>query len=56
MTMDSPLHLGKETMAIVFLGQMVASYMLSFAISVAVEAPVVTMLKILSRFKVKKNK
>lgn len=54
MSMDSPLHLGKETMVIIFLGQMVASYVLSFVVSVAVEAPVVTMLKILSRFKVKK--
>lgn len=55
MSIDSPLHLGKATMAVMFLGQVVASYVLSFIISLAVEAPVVTMLKILTQFKVKKN-
>lgn len=32
---------------IIFLGQTAASYLLSFAVSLAFEAPVVTMLKIL---------
>lgn len=54
MLMDSPLHLAMETMAIMFLGQATASYILSFIISVAVEAPPVTMLKILTRFHTKK--
>lgn len=49
MNMDSPLHLGKEVMVIIFLGQVVASYALGFLISVAFEAPVVSMLRILAR-------
>ncbi|XP_016839566.1 O-acyltransferase like protein isoform X1 [Nasonia vitripennis] len=48
MNMDSPLHLGKDSMLITFFGQVVASYILSFVISVSFEAPVVSMLKILS--------
>ncbi|GLV44148.1 uncharacterized protein CBL_12556 [Carabus blaptoides fortunei] len=55
MSMDSPLHLGMEVMTIMFLGQVVASYVLSFIVSLAFEAPVVTMLKILTQFKVKKS-
>ncbi|KAG7202492.1 hypothetical protein KM043_017060 [Ampulex compressa] len=48
MNLDSPLHLGKDTVMITFLGQLVLSYSLSFAISVSFEAPVVSMLKILA--------
>ncbi|KAL7303646.1 hypothetical protein TKK_0003791 [Trichogramma kaykai] len=48
MNMDSPLHLGKDSVVITFFGQVVASYLLSFVISVSFEAPVVSMLKILS--------
>ncbi|XP_011506464.1 PREDICTED: nose resistant to fluoxetine protein 6-like isoform X3 [Ceratosolen solmsi marchali] len=48
MNMDSPLHLGKDSMVITFFGQVVASYILSFVISISFEAPVVSMLKILS--------
>lgn len=49
MTMDSPLHLGTLTIVIIFLGQTVASYALSFAFSLAFEAPVVGMLRILTK-------
>lgn len=49
MTMDSPIHLGAIFMIIVFLGQVVASYVLSFIVSVAFEAPVVSMLRILTK-------
>ncbi|XP_015601894.1 nose resistant to fluoxetine protein 6 isoform X2 [Cephus cinctus] len=48
MNLDSPFHLGKDTMMITFLGQVVLSYVLSFVISVSFEAPVVSMLKILA--------
>ncbi|KNC30260.1 hypothetical protein FF38_14520 [Lucilia cuprina] len=45
---DSPLHLGGDTMVVMFFGFVVASYLLSFVVSMSFEAPVVTMLKILS--------
>ncbi|XP_054729042.1 O-acyltransferase like protein-like [Anastrepha obliqua] len=45
---DAPLHLGGDTMVIFFFGLVVASYLLSFVVSMSFEAPVVTMLKILS--------
>ncbi|XP_066593755.1 nose resistant to fluoxetine protein 6-like isoform X2 [Prorops nasuta] len=45
---DAPMHLGKDTVMITFLGQVVLSYFLSFVISVSFEAPVVSMLKILA--------
>ncbi|XP_033228459.1 O-acyltransferase like protein isoform X2 [Belonocnema kinseyi] len=48
MNADSPLHLGKDSMLITFFGQVVASYLISFVVSVSFEAPVVSMLKILS--------
>ncbi|CAK9812773.1 Nose resistant to fluoxetine protein 6 [Anthophora quadrimaculata] len=48
MNLDSPFHLGKYTMMITFFGQLVLSYLLSFIISVSFEAPIVSMLKILS--------
>ncbi|XP_016911048.1 nose resistant to fluoxetine protein 6-like isoform X1 [Apis cerana] len=48
MNLDSPFHLGKYTMMITFFGQLVLSYVLSFIISVSFEAPIVSMLKILS--------
>lgn len=48
MNLDSPFHLGKDIMMIMFLGQLVLSYALSFVISIAFEAPVVSMLKIVS--------
>ncbi|KAL0106693.1 hypothetical protein PUN28_015324 [Cardiocondyla obscurior] len=48
MNLDSPFHLGKDIMMITFLGQLVLSYVLSFVVSLAFEAPVVSMLKIFS--------
>ncbi|KAG4072042.1 hypothetical protein HA402_015541 [Bradysia odoriphaga] len=45
---DAPLHLGSDSMVITFFGQVVASYILSFIISLSFEAPVVTMLKIVT--------
>ncbi|KAK2576733.1 hypothetical protein KPH14_005386 [Odynerus spinipes] len=48
MNLDSPFHLGKDTVMITFLGQLVLSYVLSFVISISFEAPVVSMLKILA--------
>ncbi|EFA05306.2 nose resistant to fluoxetine protein 6 [Tribolium castaneum] len=49
MSMDSPLHLGSLVMIIIFLGQVVASYVLSFFVSLAFEAPVVSMLRIMTK-------
>ncbi|EFN65166.1 Nose resistant to fluoxetine protein 6 [Camponotus floridanus] len=48
MNLDSPFHLGKDIVAITFMGQLVLSYVFSFIVSVTFEAPVVSMLKILS--------
>ncbi|XP_012232421.1 nose resistant to fluoxetine protein 6 isoform X2 [Linepithema humile] len=48
MNIDSPFHLGKDIVMITFLGQIVLSFALSFVVSVTFEAPVVSMLKILS--------
>lgn len=49
MSMDSPLHLGSLVMIIIFLGQVVASYSLSLIVSLAFEAPVVSMLRIMTK-------
>ncbi|XP_039287756.1 nose resistant to fluoxetine protein 6 [Nilaparvata lugens] len=51
MRMDSPVHLGKDLVAVMFLGQLVASYILSFIVSLAFEAPVVSLLRIVSSTK-----
>ncbi|XP_037917287.1 nose resistant to fluoxetine protein 6-like [Hermetia illucens] len=45
---DAPLHLGTDSMVITFFGLVVCSYVLSFIVSMSFEAPVVTMLKIMS--------
>lgn len=44
--MDGPLHLYNGIVLILYFGNLVASYLLSFCISLAFEAPVVTLLKI----------
>ncbi|TGZ45983.1 Nose resistant to fluoxetine protein 6 [Temnothorax longispinosus] len=44
--MDGPLHLHNGMVLILYFGNLVASYCLSFCISLALEAPVVTLLKI----------
>ncbi|XP_045468559.1 nose resistant to fluoxetine protein 6 isoform X4 [Harmonia axyridis] len=49
MSMDSPLHLGTIVMLIIFLGQVVASYSLAFFMSIAFEAPTVSMLRIMQK-------
>ncbi|XP_018572754.1 nose resistant to fluoxetine protein 6-like isoform X2 [Anoplophora glabripennis] len=49
MSMDSPLHLGTIVTLVIYMGQVVASYAISFLLSVAFEAPVVSMLRIISK-------
>ncbi|XP_063634343.1 O-acyltransferase like protein-like [Cydia splendana] len=48
MHLTHPIHLGELLVFVLFLGLTVISYFLAFVISVAFEAPIVTMLKILS--------
>lgn len=56
MSMDSPLHLGSIVTVIIFLGQFVASYFLAFFVSLAFEAPMVSLLRIITKvIAVKKN-
>lgn len=45
---DAPMHLGTELMIVIFFGLVVCSWVLSFIVSLSFEAPVVTMLRILS--------
>ncbi|XP_056633905.1 nose resistant to fluoxetine protein 6 [Diorhabda sublineata] len=49
MYMDSPLHLGSVITVIIYLGQMMLSYILSFFVSVAFEAPIVSLLRIITK-------
>ncbi|KAB0802117.1 hypothetical protein PPYR_04303 [Photinus pyralis] len=49
MSMDQPLHLGKGVMPVLFLGQVVASFVLAFAVSISFEGPSVSMLRILTK-------
>lgn len=49
MSMDSPLHLGSLVVIVIFLGQVVASYSISFLVSLAFEAPIVSMLRIMTK-------
>ncbi|XP_076292737.1 nose resistant to fluoxetine protein 6 [Lasioglossum baleicum] len=44
--MDGPLHLHNNLVLILYLGNLVASYLMSFCISIGLEAPVVNLLKI----------
>ncbi|XP_025404922.1 nose resistant to fluoxetine protein 6-like [Sipha flava] len=48
MKRDSPLHLTVETVAILFLGQITVSYIFAFILSIAFEAPIVSLLKLVS--------
>jgi len=48
MKMDSPIHLGKDLVVIMFFGVLVVSYILSLIISLVFEAPAVALLKIVS--------
>ncbi|XP_031635860.1 O-acyltransferase like protein [Contarinia nasturtii] len=45
---DATLHLGSDSMIVLFFGHMILSFLLAFIISLSFEAPVVTMLKILT--------
>lgn len=55
MTMDSPVHLGRVSTVIIFLGQVLASYIISFVLSITFEAPVVSMLRIISKVVIHKR-
>ncbi|CAL7947909.1 unnamed protein product [Xylocopa violacea] len=44
--MDGPLHLHNDIVLILYFGNLVASYLISFLISITLEAPVVNLLKI----------
>ncbi|CAG5078849.1 Similar to nrf-6: Nose resistant to fluoxetine protein 6 (Caenorhabditis elegans) [Cotesia congregata] len=46
MQMDGPLHIHNGLVLTVYFGNLVASYLMSFCISLALEAPVVNLLKI----------
>ncbi|CAB3363851.1 Hypothetical predicted protein [Cloeon dipterum] len=48
MYVDSPLHLARTTVMLLFLGHVVLSYLIAFAISVSFEAPVVALLRLIS--------
>uniref|UniRef100_A0A1W7R5K7 Nose resistant-to-fluoxetine protein N-terminal domain-containing protein n=2 Tax=Aedes albopictus TaxID=7160 RepID=A0A1W7R5K7_AEDAL len=48
MESDSPIHMSPNSLTTLYLGQVVSSYILAFLISLSFEAPVVTMLRILS--------
>ncbi|KAK9884731.1 hypothetical protein WA026_007576 [Henosepilachna vigintioctopunctata] len=49
MCMDSPFHLDTIVTIVIFLGQVVASFALSFFLSLAFEAPIVSMLRIMQK-------
>ncbi|XP_058451821.1 O-acyltransferase like protein isoform X2 [Malaya genurostris] len=53
MESDSPIHMTPNNLATLYLGQVVSSYVLAFIISLSFEAPVVTMLRIMSHNKSK---
>ncbi|XP_073972514.1 O-acyltransferase like protein [Rhodnius prolixus] len=48
MRMETPLHLGIELVIIMFIGHLVMSYLVSFVISLLFEAPIVSLLRIIS--------
>ncbi|XP_058814695.1 nose resistant to fluoxetine protein 6 isoform X2 [Topomyia yanbarensis] len=48
MESDSPIHMTTNNLTTLYLGQVVSSYVLAFIISLSFEAPVVTMLRIMS--------
>ncbi|XP_053691463.1 O-acyltransferase like protein [Sabethes cyaneus] len=48
MESDSPIHMTPNNLTTLYLGQVVSSYVLAFIVSLSFEAPVVTMLKIMS--------
>ncbi|XP_060525313.1 nose resistant to fluoxetine protein 6 isoform X2 [Cylas formicarius] len=56
MSTDSPLHLGSFVTIVIFMGQVVVSYALSFVVSVAFEAPLVSMLRIFAKIVANRKK
>ncbi|XP_050548224.1 nose resistant to fluoxetine protein 6-like [Daktulosphaira vitifoliae] len=48
MKRDSPFHLTIESVTLMFLGQLVVSYFFAFLLSIAFEAPFVSLLKLVS--------
>lgn len=48
---DAPLHMSIDSMVIIFFGQTCASYLMSFVVSLAFEAPVCALLRILAKQK-----
>nr|XP_023016448.1 nose resistant to fluoxetine protein 6-like [Leptinotarsa decemlineata] len=49
MSMDSPLHLGSIVTVIIYFGQLVASFLLAFFVSIMYESPIVSLLRIISK-------
>ncbi|XP_046402916.1 O-acyltransferase like protein-like [Ischnura elegans] len=43
---DSPLHISRDTFAFLFIGHACASYFLAFILSVTLEAPIISLLKL----------
>ncbi|XP_055644145.1 O-acyltransferase like protein-like [Toxorhynchites rutilus septentrionalis] len=48
MESESPIHMSPNSLTTLYMGQVVSSYLLAFVISLSFEAPVVTMLRIMS--------
>ncbi|XP_038121332.1 nose resistant to fluoxetine protein 6 isoform X3 [Culex quinquefasciatus] len=48
MESDAPIHMSPNSLTTLYLGQVASSYVLAFLISLSFEAPVVTMLRIMS--------
>jgi len=48
MRMDAPLHLGPEMVTVMFTGHLVLSYVISFVVSLLFEAPIVSLLRLVS--------
>ncbi|KAK9498898.1 hypothetical protein O3M35_003448 [Rhynocoris fuscipes] len=48
MKMETPVHLGIELVIVLYIGHLVMSYLVSFVISLLFEAPIVSLLRIIS--------
>ncbi|KAK9509892.1 hypothetical protein O3M35_004783 [Rhynocoris fuscipes] len=48
MKMEAPVHLGIELVIVLYIGHLVMSYLVSFVISLLFEAPIVSLLRIIS--------
>lgn len=56
MNMEYPIHLGTPLMAIIFMAQIAITYAFAFVVSLTFEAPVVSLLKILTKLPVARCK